>query len=52
MAIAILKCSCDHPAQDKLHGVGNRVMNSVLKGGEGAHRCTVCGSIVRVNKGK
>lgn len=52
MAIAILKCSCNHPPQDKLHGCGNRVMNSVLKGGLGAHRCTVCGSIVRVNTTK
>lgn len=38
----IEKCKCVHPAQDKLHGQGNRVHNPSKK--EGHRKCTVCGT--------
>jgi hypothetical protein len=37
--MAILKCVCTHPAQDKLHGKGFRVHNKTK---EAKYRCTVC----------
>ena len=39
----ILKCTCIHPAQDRLHGIGNRVHNKLTRttGGQ-LYRCTVC----------
>lgn len=33
-------CTCKHPAQDSIHGRGQRVMN-ICKGGTHV-RCTVC----------
>ena len=35
----IAKCNCTHENQDILHGKGNRVCNSTLKGNL---RCTIC----------
>lgn len=44
MASIVKPCTCAHKAQDKLHGSGNRVHNSITKKGkEGMVRCTVCG---------
>ena len=39
----ILKCTCIHPAQDKFHGIGRRVHNTMVRttGGQ-KYRCTVC----------
>ena len=39
----ILKCTCYHPAQDKLNGKGKRVHNKMNRtvGGQ-KYRCTVC----------
>lgn len=36
--MAIIKCTCEHEAQDKLHGKKMRVYNPTVKG----YRCTVC----------
>ena len=36
----IMKCSCKHKQQDKLHGKGNRVFNKTMK--LNTYRCTVC----------
>lgn len=45
---AILKCKCEHEAQDKLHGEGQRVHNKHEKQGKvgtnHAYTCTVCGN--------
>ena len=42
--MAIKKCVCKNKGQDKLHGVGMRVMNKTHKDKAGtSHRCTVCG---------
>lgn len=42
----ILKCSCEHKAQDKVHGKKMRVMNSTEKAQANSsfiiYRCTVC----------
>lgn len=39
----ILKCSCQHAAQDKLHGPGRRVHNKSKDGSGGIKwRCTIC----------
>ena len=41
----ILRCTCAHAGQDKLHGKGMRVFNKL--GGKDKHdtyRCTVCGT--------
>ena len=40
----IMKCTCKHEGQDKLHGTSNRVFNELdKKGGTESHyRCTVC----------
>ena len=37
--MAILKCTCTHPDQDRLHGKGYRVHNRTK---EAKYRCTVC----------
>lgn len=34
--------TCAHPAQDQLHGPGNRVWNAT----KGGRRCSVCGAEV------
>lgn len=39
----ILKCTCFHPAQDKLHGKSKRVHNPCKRSlGSVKWRCTVC----------
>ena len=40
----VIKCTCTHAEQDKIHGKGNRVHNYAAKanGGFGGYRCTVC----------
>jgi ATP sulfurylase len=40
----VKKCTCEHKAQDELHGSGNRVMNLTQQGKppEKIYRCTVC----------
>lgn len=38
----VLKCSCNHKGQDRLHGKYMRVHNMTLKGD---YRCTVCGAV-------
>lgn len=39
----ILKCTCPHEGQDRLHGLGNRVHNEMKEsGGTVSHRCTIC----------
>ncbi len=40
----ISNCTCEHEAQDRIHGKGKRVFNSTLKGKAGptVYRCTVC----------
>lgn len=38
MATKLMKCDCKHEAQDKMHGVGNRLHNSGAKGWS----CCVC----------
>ena len=39
----ILTCSCDHAAQDRIHGQGRRVHNFTKDGSGGIMwRCTVC----------
>ena len=42
----ISKCKCEHKAQDKLHGEGNRVFTPTTKkqGDKTIVRCTVCHS--------
>lgn len=47
----IMKCTCQHEAQDKFHGPGNRIMNPTAKDSIRV-RCTVCKSIVNVNVAK
>ena len=37
----IIRCTCEHEFQDKVHGRKKRVHNQCNKG----WRCTVCGSI-------
>lgn len=40
----VMKCPCTHPGQDKLHGPGLRVHNSVNKDPKDVRwRCTACG---------
>lgn len=39
----ILRCTCKHPFQDSLYGIGNRAMNETKSG---QYRCTVCSSLV------
>lgn len=38
----IKRCSCEHKAQDQIHGLGNRVHNP---NGKGQYKCTVCGKL-------
>ncbi len=39
----ILKCTCPHEGQDRLHGPGNRVHNAMKEaGGTVSFRCTIC----------
>lgn len=39
----IIKCSCVHNGQDKLHGAQRRVCNECKDTGSGhVYRCTVC----------
>lgn len=41
----ILKCTCFHEYQDRIHGAGKRVHNpTVGSGGQTMWRCTVCKS--------
>ena len=41
----IIKCTCYHPAQDKLQGKGRRVHNAMTRTSGGKKfRCTVCGN--------
>ena len=35
----VRKCSCEHDAQDQMHGKGRRVWNETYNG----YRCTACG---------
>ena len=37
---AVLACSCKHPAQDSMYGLGKRLHNKTSKG----WRCTICKS--------
>ena len=40
----ILKCTCSHDGQDRLHGSGNRVHNQAKDSNRGIKwRCTICG---------
>ena len=49
----IMPCTCDHPAQDRLHGPGRRVHNYGPKAArDGGWRCTVCGSEKAGSAGK
>lgn len=38
----IVRCTCDHPYQDKKYGKGKRVANSSGGGNSIKYRCTVC----------
>ncbi len=39
----ILKCNCEHAAQDRFHGDGRRVHNPIKDPSGGTRwRCTVC----------
>lgn len=42
---AIKRCTCKHEFQDKIYGLGMRVMNYLSKktGNAQVVRCTVCG---------
>lgn len=43
----ILPCTCEHKAQDELHGKGMRVFNWAKNANnkQGGYRCTVCGKV-------
>ena len=41
----ILKCFCEHKAQDEMHGEKMRVFNR--RGTTNEYRCTVCGRVVK-----
>lgn len=45
MPTKILKCTCEHAAQDALYGKQMRVCNEMAKA-PGSARCTVCKSVV------
>lgn len=48
----IVKCSCVHVSQDRLHGKGNRVANKCgSKTLVNMCRCTVCGQQHSQNSG-
>jgi hypothetical protein len=38
----IVRCTCKHPFQDSLYGVGNRVTTPMRSG---QAKCTVCGTV-------
>ena len=40
--MAIKKCECKHPYQDKRHGKGRRVANKCAGTQNVVYRCTVC----------
>lgn len=45
----IVKCVCSHEAQDKLHGVGNRVANPTKSDKTiDKVRCTVCKALIDI----
>ena len=41
---SILRCTCEHPFQDRVYGTGMRVHNNMGAQGGGA-RCTVCSDV-------
>jgi len=41
----ILFCTCKHEYQDEKYGSQKRVCNPTKDIKDGAHRCTVCGTI-------
>lgn len=43
--LAVMKCTCYHVAQDRLHGKMMRVHNECKDG----HRCTVCSNVVKTS---
>lgn len=45
--MAILKCTCQHEGQDKLHGKKMRVMNQIKTSqhADKQYRCTVCSTV-------
>lgn len=50
MTTSIRHCTCEHAAQDKMHGRGMRVFNSMVKAPDGQPwRCTVCGRVEKVS---
>jgi hypothetical protein len=52
----ILKCNCQYPPQDALHGPGMRVHTPTAKSKAGSgfttYRCTVCGTLREVKDEK
>ena len=43
VSLMILKCTCPHKEQDRLHGPGNRVHNEMKEvSGTTSFRCTIC----------
>jgi hypothetical protein len=42
MTSKVVKCTCIHPVQDEINGVGNRTANEIRNG---QFRCTVCGAL-------
>ncbi len=51
---AKVKCSCEHKAQDEMHGKGVRIANATAKqddkGGTADVRCTVCSHVHKVRQ--
>jgi len=49
--VAKVACTCEHQAQDKLHGRGVRVANTTAKQDQSVVevRCTVCKRLHRVS---
>ena len=48
MATAIKKCTCSNKFQDKRYGSGMRVMNSGGTKENVTYKCTVCGSLAKM----
>lgn len=51
--VAIVRCNCKHEQQDEMYGQGNRLANaqpSDPKSTDVTVRCTVCGTVHRINK--
>lgn len=44
----IVNCTCNHEAQDLLHGKGRRVANKTKQTNPDKYRCTVCSSLITV----